>query len=301
MEQNNNQIAVRPVQKTAVMMRREMVKIPAVMGALGPVEKAVFLASTAKTIAEYDAPELSAELAVALKWICKDVGYRSPDESDRQYLVIRTAEILKRYYAGLSLKDFRMAFEMSLTGELDDFLPRGRDGQPDRNHYQQFNAEYVCKILNAYKGRRGWILKKAYEAVPRTESEPDPAMKEVYRKNAIRDLTAHFDAFKETGKLNTNALTDLIFYNILTDFEIVPIIEITPDEQRYVWYQAINKFAQRGMVGDVNRLKKQGIEAPELRTSAFILARHNALKRVFSSLLEQGKNIRDIIGFFDGK
>ncbi len=64
MEQNNNQIAVRPV-KTAVMIRREMVKIPAVMGALGPVEKAVFLASTAKTIAEYDAAELSAELAVA--------------------------------------------------------------------------------------------------------------------------------------------------------------------------------------------------------------------------------------------
>ena len=146
MEQNNNQIAVRPVQKTAVMIRREMVNIPAVMGALGPVEKAVFLASTAKTIAEYNAAELSAELAVALKWICKDVGYRSPDESDRQYLVIRTAEILKRYYTGLTLKDFRMAFEMSITGELDDFLPRGRDGQPDRNHYQQFNAEYVARF-----------------------------------------------------------------------------------------------------------------------------------------------------------
>ena len=92
MEQNNNQIAVRPVQKTAVMIRREMVKIPAVMDALGPVERAVFLASTAKTIVEYNAAELSAELAVALKWICKDVGYRSPDESDRQYLIIRTAE-----------------------------------------------------------------------------------------------------------------------------------------------------------------------------------------------------------------
>ena len=44
MEQNNNQIAVRPVQKTAVMIRREMVKIPAGMDALGPVERAVFLA-----------------------------------------------------------------------------------------------------------------------------------------------------------------------------------------------------------------------------------------------------------------
>ena len=196
MEQNNNQIAVRPVQKTAVMIRREMVKIPAVMGALGPVEKAVFLASTAKTIAEYDAAELAAELATALKWICKDVGYRSPDESDRQYLVIRTAEILKRYYAGLSLKDFRMAFEMSLTGELDDFLPRGRDGQPDRNHYQQFNAEYVCKILNAYKGRRAWVLRKANEAVPKEEPKRDPAKDRYYRNETRRDCINAFESFK---------------------------------------------------------------------------------------------------------
>lgn len=283
------------------MIRREMVNNPAVLNALEPVERAVFLASTDKTISEYTGAELSVELKTALVWIAKDVGYRATDEQDRQYIVIRTAEILKRYYSNLTLKDFRMAFEMSITGQLDEFLPKGRDGQPDRGHYQQFNAEYVCKILDAYKSRRGWILKKAYEAVPRTEPDPDPAMKEVYRKNAIRDLIAHFDAFKETGMLNTNALTDLIFYNILTDFEIVPIIEITPEEQRYVWHQAINKFAQRGMVGDVNRLKKQGIEAPELRTSAYILARHNALKRVFSSLLEQGKNIRDIIGFEDGK
>ena len=146
MEHNNNQIAVRPVQKTAVMIRREMVKIPAVMDALGPVERVVFLASTDKTIAEYDAAGLAAELATALKWICKDVGYRSPDESDRQYLVIRTAEILKRYYSGLSLKDFRMAFEMSLTGELDDFLPRGRDGQPDRNRSEEHTSELQSRI-----------------------------------------------------------------------------------------------------------------------------------------------------------
>ena len=173
----NGTTAVATVKKSPVEIRREMVGNPAVMGALDPVERAVFLASSAKTISEYQPAELTSELATALKWICKDVGFRANDESERQYLVIRTVEILKRYYATITLKDFRMAFEMSITGQLDDYLPKTRDGRADRGHYQQFNAEYVCKILDAYKARRGAVLKKAFEAVEPTEQVDAPVNK----------------------------------------------------------------------------------------------------------------------------
>lgn len=298
MEQNNNQIAVRPVQKTAVMIRREMVKIPAVMGALGPVEKAVFLASTAKTIAEYDAAELAAELATALKWIFKDVGYRSPDESDRQYLVIRTAEILKRYYAGLSLKDFRMAFEMSITGELDDFLPRGRDGQPDRNHYQQFNAEYVCKILNAYKCRRAWILKKANEAVPDREKERDPQRERYYKTEIRRDCIRAFESFKENGRLpEMSPIAEMLFYEELAAAGLAEKIEITLADQQEIWQRTINDYARRGYVGDVRRLKESGTNDPELEHGSFVLARRKALVATFRRMAEQEININDYIKF----
>lgn len=298
MEQNNNQIAVRPVQKTAVMIRREMVNIPAVMAALGPVEKAVFLASTAKTIAEYNAAELSAELAVALKWICKDVGYRSPDESDRQYLVIRTAEILKRYYTGLTLKDFRMAFEMSITGELDDFLPRGRDGQPDRNHYQQFNAEYVCKILNAYKGRRAWILKKAHEAVPKEEPKRDPAKDRYYRNETRRNCIKAFESFKENRRLpEMLPIVEMLYYNELAAVGLADEIEITLADQKEILQRTINDYARRGYIGDVRRLKESGTDDPELKHGSFVLARRKALAATFRRMVEQGINITDYIKF----
>lgn len=298
MEQNNNQIAVRPVQKTAVMIRREMVKIPAVMGALGPVERAVFLASTAKTIAEYDAAELSAELATALKWICKDVGYRSPDESDRQYLVIRTAEILKRYYAGLSLKDFRMAFEMSITGELDDFLPRGRDGQPYRNHYQQFNAEYVCKILNAYKCRRAWVLRKAHEAVPEREKERDPQRERYYKTEIRRDCIRAFESFKENGRLpEMSPIAEMLFYEELAAAGLADEIEITLADQTEILRRTINDYARRGYMGDVRRLKESGTNDPELEHGSFVLARRKALAATFRRMVEQGININDYIKF----
>ena len=299
MEQNNNnQIAVRPEQKTAVMIRREMVKIPAVMGALGPVEKAVFLASTAKTIAEYDAAELAAELATALKWICKDVGYRSPDESDRQYLVIRTAEILKRYYSGLTLKDFRMAFEMSLTGELDDFLPRGRDGQPDRNHYQQFNAEYVCKILNAYKGRRAWVLRKANEAVPKEEQKPNPERERYYRNETRKDCIKAFEYFKENGRLpEMSPIGQMLCYESLSAVGLADEIVVTFEEQKEIWQRTVNEFARRGMIWDVNRMKRQGTDAKDIEHGSFVLARRKALAATFRRMVEQGINITDYIKF----
>lgn len=298
MEQNNNQIAVRPVQETAVMKRREMVKNPAVMGALAPVEKAVFLASTAKTIAEHSAAELSAELAVALKWICKDVGYKSPDESDRQYLIIRTAEILKRYYSGLTLKDFRMAFEMSLTGELDDFLPRGRDGQPDRNHYQQFNAEYVCKILNAYKERRGWVLKKANEAVPKEEQRPTPEIEIFYRNEIRKGCIEAFESFKENGRLpEMSPAAELLYYETLAAAGLADKIEITLDDQKEILQRTINICARRGYVGDVSRLKELGTDNPELKHGSYVLARRRALSDTFRRMAEQEINITDYIKF----
>ena len=286
------------IKKTPVMIRREMVNNPAVLNALEPVERAVFLASTAKTIAEYDAAELAAELATALKWICKDVGYRSPDESDRQYLVIRTAEILKRYYAGLSLKDFRMAFEMSITGQLDEFLPCGLDGQPDRNHYQQFNAEYVCKILNAYKGRRAVVLNKANEAVPKEEPKSNPERERYYRNETRKDCIKALEYFKEIGRLpQMSPIAEMLYYNELAAAGLADKIEITLAVQKEIWQRTINYYARRGYVGDVRRLKESGTDDPELEHDSFVLARRKALAATFRRMVEQEINITDYIKF----
>ena len=283
------------IQPTAVMIRREMVKNPAVMGVLGPIERAVFLASTAKTIAEYSGAELSIELTTALKWICKDVGYRSTDESETQYLVIRIAELLKRYYANLTLKDFRMAFEMSITGELDEFLPRGRDGQADRGHYQQFNAEYVCKILNAYKGRRAWVLKKANDALPKAAPDIAPELKEEYHKAMVREMLATFAQYRDNGILHVSPIAEMLYYNELADMGLVGPVEVTPEEQREIWQRTINSYARNGMIGDINRLKASGPTDPELMDDAYRLARRKALKRAFDDLILSDADLANYI------
>ena len=280
------------------MMRREWLQVPGVMAVLGPVEKAVFLASTAKTIGEYSGKDLTAELSVALKWICKDVGYRPTDDGDMQYLVIRTAEILKRYYADLTLKDFRMAFEMSLTGELDEFLPRGRDGQADRNHYQQFNAEYVCKILNAYKGRRGWILKKASEAVPKATPEPDANEQAFYRNENRKECIRAFYHFKYRGYLPAlSPIAEMLYYEMLAAVGLADEIVVTLAEQKYIMARTINFLASKGRVGELNQLVKNGPEAKELQHDSFSLARRKALIKTFAWMAKNEIQITDYIKY----
>lgn len=285
--------------KSAVVVRREMAKIPAVMDSLGPVERSVFLASTDKTIAEYDANELSIELAKALKWIAKDVGYRATDESERGYLVVRVAEILKRYYDGLTMRDFKMAFEMSITGELDDYLPKGRDGQADRGHYQQFNAEYVCKILNAYKYRRAAVLKKANDAMPPEPEKPiSPEQAKELRNRTKQDCINAFEQFKANGYMpDISPIGEMLYYELLADAGLAPEIVVTVDEQKAILTRTINEFARRGMVGDMRRLQQAGTDAPELQFGAFKMARHKALKAAFERMAADGIVLTDYIKF----
>ena len=285
--------------KPAVVVRREMAKVPAVMDALGPVDRSVFLASTDKIVAEYNAVELADELGKALKFIAKDVGYRETDESERGYLVVRVCEILKRYYAGLTLRDFRMAFEMSITGELDDYLPKGRDGQADRGHYQQFNAEYVCKILNAYKLRRASVLKRAYDAMPEPEKPRDHKHDMELRNATKRECINAYEYFKEHKQLSPeiSPIGEMLYYNLLASVGLAPEIVVTLDEQKAILARTINDFARRGMVGDMRRLKNAGTDAPELQFGAFKIARRKALKAAFERMAADGIILTDYIKF----
>jgi len=284
--------------KSAVVVRREMANVPAVMNALGPVDRSVFLASTAKTIAEYDNVELAKDLAKALKFIAKDVGVRSTDESDQGYMVVRLCEILKRYYYWLTLRDFRMAFEMSITGELDDYLPKGRDGQPDRGHYQQFNAEYVCKILNAYRLRRDEVLKKAYNAMPEPEQKVDKKEEIKWRNITKRECIDAFEFFKENKKMpDISTISEMLFYNLLASVGLAPEIVVTMVEQKAAFDKTIKDFAELGKFWDVKRLKNDGPESPELQGGAFMMARRKALEDAFEKMVSNGIVITDYIKF----
>lgn len=281
-----------------VELRRQMANDPLIMARLEPLEKSVFLASTAKPFAEWETGELSKELSKALRFIFKDTGYRSTDETELGYLVVRVCEIAKRYYGNLSLNDFRMAFEMSITGELDEHLPKGRDGQADRGHYQQFNAEYVCKILNAYKAKRAWIIKKANDALPNKEETITPEVKQYYRNMTRQNVILAYEYYKSKGELPAmSPIAEMLYYNELASVGLADEIVVTLEEQTQILNRTIHNLTRKGMMGDVARLREAGTDAEEIQPGAFALSRRKALKDAFERMMVAGTDIKEYIKF----
>lgn len=289
------------IEQTPALRRKAIARNAEVMSVLQPVERALFLASTDKSIDEIPSVELAKELRNALQWICKDVGFRSTSDADSQYLVVRTTEILKRYYRDLSLKDFRMAFEMCLTGELDMYLPRNRDGQPDRSHYQNFNAEYICRILNAYRNRRGDVFRKVAAKMP-AESGPEMTSEAKRRleQKARRYLLDAFEHFKQTSEFKVSAIQEIIFYEILSESGLADEIIVTDAERKEVLNRALSSMMLKGAsVGEMQRKKAAGTNAPEIAHPAFSLARHKALLKIFEDLKNNEIKLEDYVRIED--
>lgn len=278
----------------AVDVRRNMARQPQIMAALSPVEKSVFLATTAKVVDEYVDNELAVEVAKALKFIAKDVGYRSTTESEMGYLTVRVCEILKRHYGGLTLRDFRMAFEMSITGELDEFLPKNRDGFADRNHYQNFNAEYVCKILNAYKSKRSNILKKAYDVHPDTDND----RKRQYTNDIRQRCIDAFAYYKVHGALPAQSpIADMLQYEMLESIGLAVPVNVTDDDKQAVLQSQIRKLTQGLQLVELRHLKDKGTDAECVQVGAFELARRNALIASYARMAADGVVLSEYLKF----
>lgn len=274
-------------------IRGEMAKESSVMAALVPSEKQVFLASTERPAADYNAAELAAELGKSLKWIAKDIGYRT-DGSDLQYLTIRTAEIMKTHYGNLSLKDFRMAFELLLTGELDEYLPRGRDGQPERGHFQQFNAEYVCRVLNAYRVRRAAVLQKARKAMPVRKQERDPEAERRYLNETRRGLLQAFEEYKRNGYFpSISPIAEMLYYNLLNEVGLADPVEVSEEDEKEVLQKAIAYYAMKGQIGRVKEIKERRGE--DLEYEKYEHTRRRVLKEAFRRMAERGVELNKYI------
>jgi hypothetical protein len=130
---------------------------------------------------------LVAKTAMIAKGIARDFSIRNVDRSE----AFRFFDILKKYYGVFTLDEVRTAFELALVGELDAYLPKDKNGVPDKNHYQVFSVEFITKILGAYKSYRSKVWTKVYSSVdkleqPITETEKQEALENFVK--TVQDL-----------------------------------------------------------------------------------------------------------------
>ena len=285
-----------PPGTTAIAIRRAIAQTPAIVDKLNPIERSVFLASTAKVAQEYDDRELAATMADTLKWVAKDIGIRDTESPDWKITIVRFGQILKRYYPLFSVKDIRMAFELMVTGELNDYLPKDRFGNPDKEHYQMFNADYFCKILNAYRVYRKAVINKAVEMVPKPVKQRNEAEEGFYRNQTRKDIIAAFLFFKYRGYMpKLSPILEMLAYQDLAMVGLAEPFDVTPQEQQIILRRTLFELTQRQMIGDKKRVEQQGINAPDIQHGAYRLARLKALKRTFAEMVAEEIQITDYI------
>lgn len=272
----------------AIDVRRAMVELPEVAKALTTVEKYIFAASTKKQIAEIDDETLIAKTGQMFRFIAMDVGFIIPaEQNDWAYICTRLLDILKKYYSQMTLADIKLAFELATTGELDDYLPKDSQGNPDKKHYQQFNADYFSKILNAYRRKQNGVINKAYKAVPEPKKELSPEQIRYYRNQSVMTCLMCFLRYKYTGRLVFGLTDEMFVYNWLLGVRLADEVKETEDDRK----EAYNRFLARAARGFVNEftvyhVRKQGTQSPEIDYTAFEVARRKEIKRTFDRMIK---------------
>lgn len=283
----------------AIDIRRKMVQLPEVAKALTPVEKYIFAASTKTQISEMEDGVLVSKTAQMFRFIAMDVGYIIPqNENDWAYIQTRLVDILKRYYSYLTLADIKLAFELATTGELDEFLPRDSQGNPDKKHYQQFNADYFAKILGAYRKKQNEVIGKAYKALPEPKREMTPEQKRYYHNRREARNRIVFLQYKYTGKISFEFGDEMFLYDWLLKFGFADEVEATEDDRK----QAFAKYMHRAAIGMVNQytafnVRRKGIDSPEIDFTAYEVARKKEIIRAFDRMIAEEIQIDNYLFF----
>ena len=283
----------------AIDIRRRMLQLPEVAKSLSGVEKYIFAASTKMQIADIDDGTLIAKTGQMFRFIAMDVGYIIPtNPEDWAYICTRLLDILKKYYSQMTLADIKLAFELATTGELDDYLPKDSQGNPDKKHYQQFNADYFAKILNAYRRKQNGVIHKAYKALPEPKKELTPQQIrqfEIQRQWRNRYI---FLCYKYTGKLILGLTDDMFLYEWLQKCGLADDVQVKEDDRKEAFARYMQRVA-RGMINQYTafQVRRKGTESPEIDFTAFEVVRKKEIIKAFDRMIAEEMQVDNYMRF----
>lgn len=280
----------------AELRRKNYSQVPGLIDSLSNTDKLIYKESLERPIRAIPDAELLQTVNIILPRIAKDMGYSFKDMGELQNLITRSAEILKNYYSGLSIKGIVLAFELCLIGELDRYLPKRIGGEADRSHYNNFGLEYICKILNAYKNRRGEVLDSLEGKAPAQKQERKPQEDAMYERATKIDCILCYWYYKYHNKLpDISPIAEMLYYNLLSRVGLTPEVEVTIAEQQAIWQRTVNEFARQGQVSDVAKMRVIGIEGVQKEHRTYALARRRALEAAFAQMIKDEIQITDYI------
>lgn len=222
----------------------------------------------------------SKDMMRLVRYISSDVGLRNIDN----YAVVRFGEILAKYYPKMTFENVREAFEMCVMGGLDQCLPKDRDGNPDRNHYQSFSLEYIGKVLRAYEmkmteERRAVLLSRPKEVLMLPDAEKDRL-----RGKWQEHFVAVFAIYKHKGVLKIDNCT-INVYRELEKRRKVDGYDISREDRERAKKKLLMQ-AREGKISDVMADYLNGVsECYDINLLAVLYAKRRAVKEAFDEMI----------------
>lgn len=269
---------------SAIAERRRIAEMPEICDALSQVDRNILQTSAKQQIKDLPTEEVAEKLKKMLPYIAIDVGYKIPDNKQEwQYMCVRLYDVISKYYSQLTLGEIRLAFELAMVGELNDYLPRDQNKQPDAKHYQHFNADYFGKILNAYIARQRLAISRAHKAEPkRIELTHDNG----YFKHRIKEV---FYEYKYRGKIgNYNGFFLQFVYEWLCQQGYADASEPTAQDRHKAFLEYRKQVTQK-LINE-NRavtVMRKGENAEEIDYPARCIARDREIAKAFERMQKE--------------
>lgn len=280
---------------SAIAERRAM--LPNILSAeVTPCDRLIFEATTEKQIQDYDRSELSASIGMLMRIVARDVGYIVTDKDEWTYTLTRICTILITYYGRLTLNEIKMAFELAAVGELDKYLPRDKYGKPDASHYQRLNAEYIGKILGAYKQRRSEAISNVYDSMQSEDVKTITPEQEAEGREFVRNKRLQvFEYYKQHGQLPDDTIGIAIVYKWLCLDGYADVAKITEEDMSVAYGEYKSRVSRReeSPYKAASQLRER--DGEDIRRIAELRAERREISRAFDAFIRENKDVTTIV------
>ena len=264
---------------------------------LSKVDQRIFVESTKRLISEEESEEKKIEyLGIIFIGVCSDFGLNAPERSAVKSVFSSIFDVIDLYFDDLSFAEVKLAWRLLAVGELDNYLPKDRYGNPDKNHYGSLNVDYVTKVLKAYRKRKADMMSKTTALLPdkpKATPEQERAFLNVQANNFIFAIMKYkySGRFKAESDRLISESTFKYMERLGYDMDTIPTYEDKKLALAQFKGRPINSFAQ---VFEKECLATVGIEHEAVYFRALMIAKKRLLFRYWDEMLIEEDSIQDL-------
>lgn len=228
---------------------------------------------------------------ILISQINREIGIKVQLEQND---LIRLWDITTKYFSDFSLSEIKLAFEFMVIGEIDAFLPKDREGNPDKNHYQYLSVEFYSRILRAYKRKKEKLITTIQTKHPTQILQLNDSEKRVNREQYVSIILDWLAEYQNGGKPNIFLPSvTLKEFNLIGLTEESVEVNPTPEQINLALLEAIKsnsnnnqKMIESYKKGEIPKEIVWGLEEQELKKKIY---------SVFDKIIEQKIDLKKLM------